>query len=276
MSAMRQKQTYKDGWIEIDRTHDPEQYVRFMDRINQGDKEEGLLLDSQTFKCLDSKEGNHILEIGCGTGGAARALARIVGPTGRVVGVDISETMLAEARKRTDAALAVEFVLADVHHLPFADGAFDRCCATNVFEILADPRQALHEMVRVLRPGGKLVVPAPDYGSMAIDGADRAVTRAILNYICDVETNGWVGRQLPNLFVETGLKDVHIDVQACVCNDFVYFFEGWLGSYLANAHAAGVLTTDELVAWLNDQQERYWKEVFFATYIAFLVSGYKP
>jgi len=268
--------SYKAGWNTIDHTPDPQQWVRFMDRLNGGDAGEFFLNDTQTIAWLDIQEGNRILDVGCGTGGMARGLATLTGPAGRVVAVDLSETMLKEARARSATYTNLEFIKADVHHLPFADAGFDRCHARNVFEVVEDPRQALEEMIRVLRPGGIIVIPAPDYGSLSIDGSDRPLTRAILNYIGDVESNGWVGRQLPYLFAQAGLTEIQIDVRAAVCNDFQYFFENWLGSCMGRAMAAGVLTEDQARVWLTEQQEHYRKNVFFAVNLAFMVSGRKP
>src|SRR6185437_16105399 len=132
--------SYKGGWNTIDHTSDPHQWVRFMDRLNGGDAGEFFLNDTQTIAWLDIKEGNRILDVGCGTGGMARGLAMLTGPTGRVVAVDLSDTMLQEARARSSSIANLEFVKADVHHLPFADASFDRCHARNVFEVVEDPR----------------------------------------------------------------------------------------------------------------------------------------
>jgi len=268
--------SYKNGWNTIDTTADPHQWVRFMDRLNGGDAGEFFLNDTQTVAWLDLKVGHQILDVGCGTGGMARGLALLTGSAGRVVAVDLSDTMLEEARARSESFANLEFVKADVHQLPFADASFDRCHARNVFEVVDDPAQALGEMTRVLRPGGVIVIPAPDYGSLAIDGSDRPLTRAILNYIADVESNGWVGRQLPYLFAQAGLTEIQIDVRAAICNDFQYFFEHWLGSCIGRAMAAGVLTEAQARAWLTEQQEHYRKNVFFAVNLAFMAAGRKP
>jgi ubiquinone/menaquinone biosynthesis C-methylase UbiE len=268
--------SYKTGWNKIDEMSDPGQWVRFMDRINQEDLGESFLDDKLTIEWLDIKEGNQVLEVGCGTGGMARGLALLAGVSGHVVGIDLSETMLAEARRRSVSVPTVEFLNVDVHRLPFADNSFDRCYSRLVFEVVDDPRQALSEMVRVLRPGGIIVIPAPDYGSLAIDSSDRALTRTILNYICDVESNGWIGRQLPYMFVSAGLTDLLIDVQARVSNDFQYFFEHWLGAAIGRAVQAGVVTEAQARGWITEQHEHYLKNVFFEVNTAFTVRGVKP
>ncbi|HEX8687114.1 MAG TPA: methyltransferase domain-containing protein, partial [Pyrinomonadaceae bacterium] len=187
---------FKAGWMAVDGGEDPHYYVRLMDMI-RGGREDDPAQYRAVFDALEVAGGERVLDVGCGTGGAARAiLSRFPGLAG-VVGVDKSETMLAEARARTTRpAAGLEFRPADAHELPFPDASFDAAYSLRVFEILGDPRRVLAEMVRVLRPGGRLVVNGPDVDAWAIDAADRETTRKILHYACDSESNGWVGRQL--------------------------------------------------------------------------------
>jgi demethylmenaquinone methyltransferase/2-methoxy-6-polyprenyl-1,4-benzoquinol methylase len=99
--------------------------------------------------------GGNALDIACGTGRLTLELSDRVGPAGRVIGLDFSESMLAVAR----AALpSIEWVQGDALNLPFGDSSFD--AATTAFGLrnLAQPGTGLAEMRRVVRPGGRLVV----------------------------------------------------------------------------------------------------------------------
>ncbi len=100
--------------------------------------------------------GQHALDVCCGTGDVAFALAR----TGaRVTGLDFSPEMLAVARHRARGSTgAVEFVQGDALALPFADAVFDAVTVSYGLRNLADFRAGLAEMARVLRRGGRLVV----------------------------------------------------------------------------------------------------------------------
>ena len=101
------------------------------------------------------RPGGSALDIACGTGRLTLELRSRAGSGGRVVGLDFSERMLDVARA---AHPAIEWVCADAAALPFADADFD--AATTAFGLrnLAEPRAALAEMRRVVRPGGRLVV----------------------------------------------------------------------------------------------------------------------
>jgi len=103
--------------------------------------------------------GGQALDVATGTGDLAFALARVVGPGGRVVGIDFSDPMLEVARRKAyDASrpLAPEFQRADALDLPFADASFDAVTIGFGLRNVTDVPRALAEMCRVLRPGGRL------------------------------------------------------------------------------------------------------------------------
>ena len=96
-----------------------------------------------------------VLDVATGTGKVALAAARAVGPNGSVIGVDLSEGMLAQARRK-GGSLPVEFRQMDAEHLEFEDATFDYAlCGFGIF-FLPDIVRGVCEMHRVLRPGGRL------------------------------------------------------------------------------------------------------------------------
>jgi SAM-dependent methyltransferase len=97
--------------------------------------------------------GATALDAACGTGRAIPILRRAVGPTGRVVGIDLTPEMLATA---TAKGRAGGLVLADVMQLPLPDGSVDAILAAGLLPHLADPRRGLAELARVARPGASL------------------------------------------------------------------------------------------------------------------------
>jgi demethylmenaquinone methyltransferase/2-methoxy-6-polyprenyl-1,4-benzoquinol methylase len=141
----------------------------FYDRISRA---YDLIADSSEhtarekgLQLLAAAPREKVLELGFGTGHSAVALARSVGPRGKVFGIDISEGMLEVARKRAaDEGVAdrVELSLGDARQLAFADGQFDAAFTSFTLELFneGDIPRVLGETRRVLRPGGRLAVVA--------------------------------------------------------------------------------------------------------------------
>jgi ubiquinone/menaquinone biosynthesis C-methylase UbiE len=98
---------------------------------------------------------DRLLDAGCGTGAASRSAASVAGT---VVGIDLSPEMIRQARSLADGIRDVHFEIADSERLPFEDGTFTAVLCSNSFHHYPDPRRAIGEMVRVLAPGGRLVL----------------------------------------------------------------------------------------------------------------------
>jgi SAM-dependent methyltransferase len=112
--------------------------------------------------------GTRLLDCGCGPGSITVGLAEAVVP-GEVVGVDRNASVLEAARARAaESGANIRFEEGDIYALPFADGAFDAAFAHGVLEHIGDPRAALAEMWRVVKPGGVAGVRSPDYTGLLI------------------------------------------------------------------------------------------------------------
>jgi ubiquinone/menaquinone biosynthesis C-methylase UbiE len=104
--------------------------------------------------------GDGVLDVGCGTGNFTRDFAKSVGPDGLVVGLDVSQTMLARAVRDTAAAgyEQVAYVRGDAADAPFVNASFDAVCCFAALNLFADPYAALDSFTRVLTPGGRLAI----------------------------------------------------------------------------------------------------------------------
>jgi ubiquinone/menaquinone biosynthesis C-methylase UbiE len=124
------------------------------------------------LEALELGEGDHMLDVGCGTGAAVRAAAEVVE---RAVGVDLSPRMLAEARQRAAGLSDVEFVEGDAEELPFGDGEFTALLCTTSLHHYPRPEAAAREIARVLAPGGRVVIG---------DGTSDAVVMKVADFLC--------------------------------------------------------------------------------------------
>ncbi|MFE0779070.1 class I SAM-dependent methyltransferase, partial [Streptomyces sp. NPDC058861] len=111
---------------------------------------------------LGLRPGGSVLDAGCGTGRALPPLRAAVGPSGTVVGVDLTPEMLERAvRAGRGGADGGALLLADVGRLPVRDGALDAVFGAGLVSHLADPAAGLREFARVVRPGGRLALFHP-------------------------------------------------------------------------------------------------------------------
>jgi N-acetylglutamate synthase-like GNAT family acetyltransferase/predicted O-methyltransferase YrrM len=108
----------------------------------------------------DPRPGEAVLDLGCGAGGEVLRAARLVGPRGRAVGVDMTDEMLERAREalRGSGLTNVEFLKGEIESLPLPDAAFDLIISNCVLNLSPDKASALREAFRVLKPGGRFVV----------------------------------------------------------------------------------------------------------------------
>jgi ubiquinone/menaquinone biosynthesis C-methylase UbiE len=111
----------------------------------------------QVLTELGPEEGKLYLDLGCGTGNLLAAAGKI---GALFIGVDFSEEMLKRARSK-----GKNLVMADLHHLPFKDGCIDGAVSVNVFYQLPHPEAFVKEVLRILKPRGKIVVSTPRQGA---------------------------------------------------------------------------------------------------------------
>jgi arsenite methyltransferase len=107
---------------------------------------------------LELRAGETVLDLGSGGGLDALLAAREVGPTGRVIGVDMTPEMLARARRAAAKTPNVEFREGRLEALPVEDASVDAVTSNCVINLVPDKGRVFREVARVLRPGGRMVV----------------------------------------------------------------------------------------------------------------------
>jgi SAM-dependent methyltransferase len=124
------------------------------------------------------RAGDRVLDLGSGAGTDSLVAAQMVGPAGRVVGIDMTEEMLAKARAAaaTMGFENVEFVGGEAERLPFPDESFDVVISNGVIDLVPDKDAVFSEIHRVLRPGGRIQIadvtiqnPVSEEGRRKID-----------------------------------------------------------------------------------------------------------
>ncbi|HEY8684118.1 MAG TPA: methyltransferase domain-containing protein [Chloroflexota bacterium] len=263
---------YKWRWAHVDLSDRSHRYVAILNQLRPDDDPENF---PNTLSWIDAQPGERILEVGCGNGAVARAVAHAVPGIQGVVAVDASVQMIAEAQRRADGSVPVTFQVADAHDLPFPDGYFDRCYSMETFVILSDPYRAFLESVRVLRPGGLLCVWESDCDVRAMQASDLDLSRRLMRFVGDREFNGAVGRQLI-----AWLKDLRWEVEvmpAVSVGDGKAPLTNWLlDEWLADAVEAAVVTAEESDSFLAEMRAKQANGSFFSYTVNFRITARKP
>lgn len=262
-------------WSAIDQTETPSHCVSYLHTVSA--LESVSAYKRMTYALLEATPGSTILDVGCGAGDDVCALAELVGPHGRVVGVDNSAAMIAAANTRASALqLPIEFHVGTIAQLDFADHTFDGCRSDRVFQHLDDRRQALAELLRVVKPGGRIVVSDTDWETLVLDVPNKPLTRKLRDAICDRVRNGWSGRQLFRLFTLSGLQDVRV-IPSTIIETNLALADQLFGIRLAlhSLETSGQLTAGETAEYWAYMESASRMGAFFCAVTGFGVSGQK-
>lgn len=146
------------------------------------------------------REGDVVLDLGSGAGIDCFLAARQVGPTGRVIGVDMTPEMIERARRNAAQGgySNVEFRLGEIEALPVADASVDVVISNCVLNLSPEKHRALAEASRVLRPGGRIVVsdmvsdhPVPAVVSGSIDSVAACLPTPRERYLAEFRAAGF-------------------------------------------------------------------------------------
>ena len=217
---------------------------------------------------------------GCGVGVDTVRLADLVGKKGKVVGIDADNVMLAEADKTVaDHPLKANIIheAGDVLMLEYGDGTFDAVRAERLLQVLPKEKeqQIVSELVRVLKPGGRLVLADTDWASASVAMGDDALERKLLRFFAEsMRPNGYAGRNMYTLLAQAGLEDLTVDIFPMVGHavSLTPFGGEW---FINGVKAAGIATGETMDAWTSRLSALESEGRFFSTVNMVVVSGKK-
>jgi ubiquinone/menaquinone biosynthesis C-methylase UbiE len=221
---------------------------------------------------LDAQPGERVLDAGCGPGFYVAEVLDRVGPEGSVVGVDASGPMLAVAAKRCEGRPNVAFHEGEVTSLPVGEADFDRALSVQVLEYVEDVPAALGELLRVLRPGGRVLIWDVDWATVSWHSRDPERMQRFLRAWDEHLADPSLPRTLSARMREAGFVDVEIEGHAFATDDVSE--ESYAGALVPLM--ADYVGTDEARDWAQEQRElQHAGESYFAC-IQFCFTATKP
>ena len=222
------------------------------------------------------KPGAKILEIGCGNGASTASLVQATDPS-ELIGLDPAEGLLERARTRFDERPGLTFALGDAVDTQQPDAAIDVVVAHTVYSHLADPRAALADAFRVLRPGGTLVVFDGDYAGNSValfdgDPLQAAMTATQRNLIHD----GYIMRKLPRMMVEAGFCTPQTDAHGFVQTSDAAYLQSLLARGVAAAATSGEFGADLAEAFSAEAAKRVAAGRFYGAILFISAMTQKP
>jgi SAM-dependent methyltransferase len=262
------------GFADVDRTGYAPAFAAYLDSFQRGFD----CMVEASVERLALRAGDRVLDVGCGNGAAFDRLARRIGSEGVIVGLDQSRELLAEARRRArEGRLAVELHAADAACLPLPDGSVDAARADRLLIFLERPADAVSEMVRVTRRGGRIAVTEGDHGTQVIDSQDPETSATVLHHAAAALRSSGVGRRLRALFLEAGLVDVVVDLHGWATTNLdEWWVRQGIDQALGRALDTGATTLERLARWEGDLRARAAQGRFFAAGMFFIASGRHP
>ena len=264
------------GFADVDRTGVSDDYAAYLDGLR--DVAAVAEWKEHSFALLRPRPGAALLDLGCGTGEDALALAARVAPGGRVIGIDASAAMVAEARRRAgERGAPLDLRVGDAQRLDLPDASVDGARAERVLQHLERPEGAVAEMARVTRPGGWVVAAEPDWGTFVVDAPDEDAGREVARAAAGRLRSGAVGRTLRRLLLDAGLVDVELTARTLVVTDgptAQMLFD--LSGAAALAAERGLLDEDRALAWLAGADRAGERGRLVVAMTAFMACGRRP
>ena len=263
--------------------------------------ETSLEYRQRNIKQLQLKPGQHVLDVGCGTGDDIIELIApfifscgVAGDGGRVVGVDLKYDLLQIAKDKVQNGAAeassnnnnIEFFQCNILEdgLPFENETFDSVRSARVFQHLSNPEKALRECIRVLKPNGRIVISEPDWDTLVVDASTKEIfdiwDRMKKISIEHGLINGRMGIQLYRLFGgddDSGLlQERQIYGDTIVITDFELVKKlGDLDRMIEQSLHRKVVTQDEVDKFLQDMEQKHRQGTYVTAITIFTVSGVK-
>ena len=233
---------------------------------------------SAVLEALRLRTGERVLEVGCGGGFYAYESAQCVGATGRVCAIDLSADQIAAAKTRCGELPWVDCRVGDAVKLPYADAEFEALYGVQVFEYVPALADALEEIQRVVRPGGRVVILATNWSSLVWHSEQPARMKRVLTAFAAHAASPDLPAVLPTRLRRLGMASIRQTPVPVLntsyhANSFSYWLARIIRPFVVGKQA---VTAEEADAWLSEFEELEQKGGYFFSSMPIITEAIKP
>ena len=231
----------------------------------------------QTLDALALRAGEKVLDAGCGTGFLVQEMAKIVGATGKVSGLDYSADMLEFARDRCDQTPNIELQQGSVTALDFTSDSFDAVSCTQTLLYVKEVDTAISELHRVLKPHGRIAILETDWRGTVLNSINHKITRAILDgWDHSVASPNLPPKIIPLLLAQ-GFSAIKVEAIPLLNTSYSEqnFSSGMLAFFANYAIDAGLISEQESKQWLAEIKQLAEHDAYFFCVNRFLFTAVK-
>lgn len=257
----------------LDSSPDADYLINSMEVMSSLDSIQAI--KNRAIKAMRLKRGERVLEVGCGHGQDAEAIGKIVGNTGSVIAIDLSQRMIHEAIRRSKLKQVKHLVL-DVANLHFQDHFFSACHADRFLVSQENYQNIFKKILRVIKPGGVVCFTDVDALSIVISPYN-ATTQCIMDFLRKGFVNPHIGRDLLSLFIEHKLENIKVIPETSMIRSWDTLNEIFQFSTIAqSAINAEKLSPQEAQQWKEDMEKAEQRGEFLYCITFFTVIGHLP
>jgi ubiquinone/menaquinone biosynthesis C-methylase UbiE len=244
--------TISSQFRDVDKAGQSDHLVKYLEYIDSIPEIRGI--KERSYQYLGLMKGDSVLDAGCGPGFDAIRIAAVIGRHGQVTGIDLSEKMIATARKNAEkSGFPVTFRTGNVTNLGFPDESFNAIRIERTLQVLDTPQQVLDELVRVLKPGGRIVATEPDWDTFVTDPGSRDTARTFFRFCNNQFPDGSTGRKLFRYFRDLNLRDITIHPEPLILHDLRLVWQMMnMEQFLTLAQEQNAIEPDDASAWRQD------------------------
>lgn len=233
-------------------------------------------ISEYSYKLLDVKEGQTILEFGCGSGYDVFEMAKLVGDTGKVYGVDIDlDTVEYVKNTSTYANVFVEQNISQ--KLPYQNDFFDIIRLERVLQHVENADVTVADLARTLKKDRQLGIIETDWASLNFFSQHKEIENKIIKFITEgIAANGLISRKIADMFIKHGLKKVQQEPYSLFisnyeqANDFIK-----LEDIIQKGQELSYLTTEDVKLWNEEVQYRKENGLFIMQANFLIITGIK-